>query len=100
MFDCADGPDHRRGDETPSDSAEGSAMGEVAAGLIWKLHQTDPYAGFPYLDYPLYTQGGQEDPTLLQLVTRLRPRLLIEVGSWKGDTAIRLASLLKQEGAD
>jgi predicted O-methyltransferase YrrM len=80
--------------------SEVEAMGEMAAGLIRRLHPTDPYAGFPYQDYPLDLQGGPEDALLPRLVEDLRPRLVIEVGTWKGATAVRLAALLRRQGAD
>jgi hypothetical protein len=75
-------------------------VGEVAKGLIRRLHPTDPYAGFPYKDYPLDLQGGREDTLLARVLGDLRPRVVIEVGTWKGATAIRLASFLKQQGVD
>jgi hypothetical protein len=75
-------------------------MGELAAGLLRRLHPTDPYAGFPLHDYPPDPQPGADDDLLARLVAELRPRLVIEVGSWKGATAIRLANLLRAQGAD
>ena len=75
-------------------------MGERAAELLRRLHPTDPYAGFPLGDHPPDLQGGAETDFLPKLVADLRPRVAIEVGSWKGATAVRLASLLRAQGQD
>jgi predicted O-methyltransferase YrrM len=82
------------------DGGGGLAMGELAAGLIRRLLPTDPYAGFPYQDYTPDLQGSPEDSLLPRLVAGLHPRLVIEVGSWKGASAVRLATLLRAQGTD
>jgi hypothetical protein len=65
-----------------------------------RLHPVDPYAGFPYRDYPADVGEVQGNGVLERLISDLRPRLAIEVGCWKGATAIRMASLLKQQRED
>src|SRR5687767_713314 len=75
-------------------------MGELAADLLRRLHPADPYAGFPVRDYPPDLQGGAEADFLPELVAEVRPRVAIEVGSWKGATAVRLADRLRAQGAD
>lgn len=75
-------------------------MGELAATLMRKLHPCDPYAGFPFHEYPLDLQGGQAGELLPRLIGERRPRVVVEVGSWKGATAIRIAGLLRELGHD
>jgi hypothetical protein len=72
-------------------------MSTRAAELLGKLHPVDPYAGFPYKDYPLDLQGGPEDSTLAGLIAEMRPGLVIEVGCWKGATAVALATQLRSK---
>jgi hypothetical protein len=65
-----------------------------------KLYANDPYATFPYQEYALDLQGGPDDPLFQRLIHVVRPRVVIEVGSWKGTSAIRMAKLLKEQNAD
>jgi predicted O-methyltransferase YrrM len=69
-------------------------VGALAKELLSKLLPADPYAGFPYQDYPLDLQNTPEQPALGQILTQLRPRVVVEAGSWKGDSAIRMATTL------
>jgi SAM-dependent methyltransferase len=75
-------------------------VGELASGLIRKLHPINPYSDFPYTDYPADLPEAEADDVLDRLIGDLRPRLVIEVGCWKGAAAIRMASLLKRQGDD
>jgi predicted O-methyltransferase YrrM len=75
-------------------------MATVAADLMGKLHDVNPYANFPLRDYRLDLQGGQADPLFRRLFTDVRPRLIVEVGSWKGDSAIAMATILAENKAD
>jgi predicted O-methyltransferase YrrM len=65
-----------------------------------QLHPANPYTGFPQADYALDLHGGREMIVLTQVIEQLRPRLVIEVGSWKGAIAVRIAELLRQQGQD
>jgi hypothetical protein len=75
-------------------------MGKVADDLMGKLYATNPYESFPYRDYPLDLQGSDNHPLFRKLITAVRPRLIIEIGSWKGDSAIGMATILKEQQAD
>jgi Methyltransferase domain len=75
-------------------------MGKRADDLLAKLHPANPYANFHYMEYTLDLQGGPEDTVLPRVIAELRPAVTIEVGCWKGGTAVRLASLLKAQGDD
>jgi hypothetical protein len=75
-------------------------MGEIAAQLLARLHPKSPYASFPFENYALDLQGGPDHPLFRSLIANVRPNIVFEVGTWKGASAVRLASLLKEQGAD
>src|SRR6478735_723527 len=60
------------------------------------LHDVSPYEGFDANLWPADLQGwGSEDPVFLEVMSALRPKLIVEVGSWKGASAIHMAQLAK-----
>jgi SAM-dependent methyltransferase len=63
-----------------------------------RLHGTDIYAGF----VPTFAEDlqgwGSPHPVFEDIVLRLRPPIVIEVGVWKGATSIHLAQLLETHG--
>jgi hypothetical protein len=62
-----------------------------------RLYKEDPYAGFRCTDYPLDLSGwGSEDPNFELMIAQVRPKLIIEVGSWKGASAINMARMLQR----
>lgn len=80
-----------------------SAQGAVAAGNGGKvmplLHKEDPYTGFPLAEYPEDLHGwGSRSPAFETLLTKVRPARIIEVGTWKGGSAIHMAELSKKLG--
>jgi Methyltransferase domain len=59
------------------------------------------YDGFDLSKYKLDLQGWHgSSPVFGRLVERLRPKLIIEVGSWKGLSATTMATAVKQLGLD
>lgn len=57
----------------------------------------DVYAGFDHTRYPLDLQGWRsQHPIFAELIARYRPRSIIEVGTWKGGSAIHMAGLTKE----
>jgi hypothetical protein len=62
------------------------------------IHQTDPYEGFPVSEYPHDTQGwcGSTHPAFALLIETVRPARIIEVGTWKGASAIHMGQLLEK----
>lgn len=64
------------------------------------FQQNDPYDGFT--EYrPLDLQGwGSLDPMFADLLTQLRPRLIAEIGTWKGASAIHQAEISRKLGFD
>jgi SAM-dependent methyltransferase len=74
-------------------------MGAFAKELLARLYRADPYEGFDSRAYALDLRGEEAD-FLRQLLADHRPRLVVEVGSWKGDSAIQMATTLKGFGLD
>ncbi len=63
------------------------------------FHRTSPYSGFDHEKYKLDVTGWNfEMPTFDRLIGEVRPSLVIEVGTWKGGSAIRMADLAKEKG--
>ncbi|MBI3549126.1 MAG: class I SAM-dependent methyltransferase [Elusimicrobia bacterium] len=69
-----------------------------AEELLGRIHAADPYAGFDPGPYPEDLQGwGSTEPNLHALIDESRPTLAIEVGSWKGASAVFMGSRLKRQ---
>jgi SAM-dependent methyltransferase len=69
------------------------------SGLI---HATSPYADFDPAAHgynaPDLTGWNSTDPQFKRLITRHKPEAILEIGSWKGASAIHMANLLKESG--
>ncbi|MEA3207948.1 MAG: hypothetical protein QOE70_1005 [Chthoniobacter sp.] len=65
--------------------------------LLRLLHRTDPYEGFDFQSHPLDLQGwGGESPAFRELISEIKPRLVIEVGSWKGASAVQMGLAIEE----
>ena len=68
----------------------------IHAEIMRRIHGTDVYTGF----VPTFAedrQGWNSEHTVLEeIVTGLRPAIVVDVGVWKGASTIYLADLLKQ----
>jgi hypothetical protein len=74
------------------------AFDEVMAA-IWKGH--DPYAGFPLDAWPADTRGwNSTHPWLAEAVAARRPRLIVEVGVWRGGSVLTMADALRDAGVE
>ena len=63
------------------------------------LHKADPYAGFDWQAYPADATGwGSDSPAFGELVVAIKPRRIIEVGTWKGGSALTLAGHVARLG--
>jgi len=61
------------------------------------LHRTDPFDGLKL--QPLDLQGWQSYESVFEeLIVEVRPKLIVEVGTWKGASAIHMADLLVKHG--
>jgi hypothetical protein len=67
--------------------------------LMSKIHKVNPYIGFKLSEYPLALDGWHsEDPIFKEIINEIKPKLIIEVGTWKGASAIYMASYLREIG--
>ena len=69
-------------------------MGEVRK-LIYKDH--DPYANFETMPFNGFTFERYPD-MFVQIVSEVKPKLIVEVGSWLGGSAMLMAAVCKDEG--
>lgn len=72
----------------------------MAKFISEKIHGFDgnPYTGLEVL--PSDLQGwGSTDSSFEEIITRIKPKRIFEVGSWKGGSAVNMANLAMREGA-
>lgn len=60
----------------------------------------DPYAGFQPGMGPLDISGGGDWAFVHAVLEKVRPKLVVEVGTWKGVTALRVADWMRSAGVD
>jgi Methyltransferase domain len=66
-----------------------------------QLFVDDPYIGFDKNKYTLDTQGwGSDSPVFSSLILEIQPSVIIEVGTWKGGSAITMANSVKRNNID
>ena len=71
---------------------------DVIAGL-WRGH--DPVGSYSRPLAPLDLQGwGSQHPWLVEAIETIRPRIVVEVGVWKGGSTLAMARRLKDLGLD
>ena len=82
-------------------AAGSPAAADAGTDVMARLHRTDPYAGFDFAAFPFDAHGwGGDSPAFRALLAEKRPRLIIEVGTWKGASALTMASVLDELGLD
>lgn len=66
--------------------------------IFSKLYKQDPYVGFKVEEDANYRIiSTQEGPEVFDyLISNVRPKLILEVGSWQGSSAIYMAQLLEK----
>lgn len=63
------------------------------------LHRTDPYEGFDWKALPFDAHGwGGQSPAFRELIAAHQPRLIVEVGTWKGASALEMAAACRDLG--
>lgn len=63
---------------------------------MWQIHGKNPYIGFPVDDFISDLQGwGHQSPIFEHVISTYRPSRVVEVGTWKGASAIKIAGLMK-----
>jgi predicted O-methyltransferase YrrM len=69
-------------------------MSEISLALF---HKTSPYDEFDPAPYPPDTQGWHSnDSWFEQIITERMPRTICEVGTWKGASALHMASICRR----
>jgi hypothetical protein len=67
--------------------------------LMEAIHGIDVYEGFDFGAFPCDLQGwGGDSPAFAELIREVRPSLIIEVGTWKGASAVSMAEVAAHEG--
>lgn len=76
-------------------------LGSDGEALFRAIHAECPYQGFRHAEYAHDESGwGSHSPAFGALIEKARPRLIIEVGTWKGGSAIEMATQLDQRTLD
>jgi predicted O-methyltransferase YrrM len=65
-----------------------------------RIHAVNPYEEFDAagLEYTAGEHQGHDQSMMAALIHAISPRLIIEVGSWKGGSAIQMASVVRRRG--
>lgn len=59
------------------------------------IHGGDIYQGFHFQNHPNAPSGwGGNSPAFAEILRTTKPKLILEVGTWKGASALHMASLL------
>jgi predicted O-methyltransferase YrrM len=78
-----------------------SGQTDAVPDVMGLLHQTSPYAGFDFNTFPFDARGwGGQSPAFRELIAGVRPNLILEVGTWKGASALEMAAALRDLGLD
>lgn len=75
----------------------------VYADLLQKLqHGNDPYAGFPSVQWAgaWYGDPGAQREIFIEAIKRSNPGIIVEVGSFVGESAVFMANHLQDSGRD
>ncbi len=73
----------------------------LAKQLNQIIHQGSPYEGFNIENYELDLKGWNfKSPVFEILINETRPKVIIEVGTWNGSSAIKMANFAKERQLD
>lgn len=62
--------------------------------LVRKIHEKNIYEGFPHDSFPFDPQGWQStSPIFRRLFDELKPQLVVELGTWKGASALHMCEI-------
>ena len=65
------------------------------------IHAADPYEGFDHTTRDEDLHGwGSHDPVFERLIGEVRPQRILEIGTWKGASAIHMGGICKKLGLD
>jgi len=78
-----------------------SPVTSFADTIRHQLALDNPFEGFPASHYPSTLQQTMREADFVRSILDIvKPRLIIEVGSWKGDSATLMASYLAEKQID
>ena len=83
-------------------AAAADARSPGSQDLLRAIHAKDPYEGFEFKRYPFDDSGwGGKSPAFAEIINSLDADLhtVIEVGTWKGASALEMARLLRERAA-
>ncbi|MDP3988892.1 MAG: CmcI family methyltransferase [bacterium] len=69
---------------------------------MWQyFFKKNPYTDFPIHEYVEDVQGwGAPHPVFPAIIQKVRPRVIVEVGTWKGCSALYMAQVLQEHTID
>jgi hypothetical protein len=68
---------------------------------MMRIHGVDIYDGFPIDDFHLdLNDWHSTHPFFEEYIARNRPKLIVELGTWKGSSAIHMATIVKRLALD
>jgi SAM-dependent methyltransferase len=73
-------------------------MNQLMQGFLANLPYGNPYKDFDYVEVPMDLNADPHSetiPVFQQIVDVAQAHLIVEIGSWKGSSAIQWASILK-----
>lgn len=70
--------------------------------ISWRNFFNDnPYADFPLGQWPENVTGWNSDDKLFEsLILELRPQIIVEVGTWRGQSALHMADIVNRNSID
>jgi len=73
-----------------------NSAGDTLPDIMRLLHKTNPYEGFNKNSLSFDARGwGGESPAFRELISEIKPRLIIEVGTWKGASALEMVRVTR-----
>lgn len=84
-------------------SSKAGAAADSPKGMRWLdlLHARNPYQDFHFESITFDAHGwGGDSAAFKELITRIRPKTIVEVGTWKGASALTMAQATKELGLD
>ena len=93
--------DAQAGSTAATDPAQSAAepAAPTVASLMDAFFGENVYRDFPLADYEPDLQGWGGHDFLLKVIDELQPKTIVEVGVWKGRSAIAMAKRLKAQGS-
>lgn len=83
----------------PKDAGGPVESAVSAEELMSLLHRENPYEGFDYQSIPFDGHGwGGQSPAFRELIAELKPDFIVEVGTWKGASALEMAAAARELG--